>query len=356
MPDDLHELRLRDYRPRSMLRAPSHEVARARFPAVDAHNHLGRWLSEDGGWVVDDVAALLRSLDAPNVAGIVNLDGRWGDELEANLDRYDRAHPGRFATFCHLDWREAATPGWPARLLGWLDQAAATGAKGVKVWKDLGLHVRDERGRLLFPDDPRLSDVWEAAGELGLPIWIHTADPIAFFEPLDATNERVEELLVNPDWSFADRDRFPTFDRLLDALEAVVGSHPRTTFVGVHAGNAAEDLARVERMLAGNANYHVDIAARIAELGRQPRATKRLIERFPDRVLFGTDAFPPDPEVYAISFRFLETEDEAFAYDPGDPPSQGRWTISGLGLPDDVLEAVYAGNARRLLPSLASSA
>jgi predicted TIM-barrel fold metal-dependent hydrolase len=225
----------------------------------------------------------------------------------------------------------------------------------VKVWKDLGLHVRDERGRLLLPDDPRLSDVWDAAGELDLPIWIHTADPIAFFEPLDAANERLEELLVNPDWSFADRERFPTFDRLLDALEAVVGSHPGTTFVGVHFGNAAEDLGRVERMLESNANYHVDIAARIAELGRQPRATKRLIERFPDRVLFGTDAFPPDPEVYAISFRFLETEDEAFPYAPEEIPPQGRWAISGLGLSDDVLRAVYAGTARRLLPSLATS-
>jgi predicted TIM-barrel fold metal-dependent hydrolase len=353
MPEGLGDIRLRDYRPRSMLRAPVHEVPRARFPAVDAHNHLGRWLSEDGAWVVEDVRALVASLGESNVAAIVNLDGRWDDDLERNLDRYDRSHPGRFATFCHLDWREASSPGWPARLVASLDRSAAAGAKGLKVWKDLGLHVRDERERLLLPDDPRLSEVWDAAGELGLPIWIHTADPIAFFEPLDATNERLEELFVNPDWSFADRDRFPTFDRLLDALEAVVGSHPRTTFVGVHVGNAAEDLARVERMLTNNPNYHVDIAARIAELGRQPRATRRLIESYPDRVLFGTDAFPPDAEVYAISFRFLETEDEAFDYEPGEIPPQGRWTISGLGLPDQVLAQVYATNARRLIPSIA---
>jgi predicted TIM-barrel fold metal-dependent hydrolase len=353
MPEDPREIRLREYRPRSMARLPVHEVPRARLPVVDAHNHLGRWLSEDGGWVVDDVDPLLRSLDACNVAAIVNLDGRWGDDLEANLDRYDRSHPGRFATFCHLDWRETSSVGWPARLVASMGRAAAAGAKGLKVWKDLGLHVRDERGQLILPDDPRLSDVWDAAGELGLPIAIHTADPIAFFEPVDATNERVEELVEHPDWSFADRDRFPTFDRLLDGLEAVVGSHPRTTFIGVHFGNAAEELARVERMLADNANYHVDVAARIAELGRQPRATRRLIERYPDRVLFGTDAFPPDADVYAISFRFLETLDEAFDYAPDETPPQGRWTISGLGLPEGVLQRVYAGNARRLIPSLA---
>jgi hypothetical protein len=348
----LRDLPLRAYRPRSMLRSETHPVPRARVPAVDAHNHLGRWLGEDGAWVVEDPDALLGVLDGCNVAAVVNLDGRWGDDLETNLDRYDRAHAGRFATFCHLDWNELTQPGWPHRLVASLERSSGAGAKGLKVWKDLGLRVRDERGDLVLPDDPRFTEAWDAAGELGLPVWIHTADPIAFFEPLDATNERLEELLENPDWWFGDHERFPPFDRLLDALEAVVSSHPKTTFVGVHFGNAAEDLARVERMLAANGNYHVDIAARIAELGRQPRATKRLIERFPDRVLFGTDAFPPDRDVYAISFGFLETEDEAFAYDPGDIPSQGRWTISGLGLGDDVLEQVYAGNARRLLPSL----
>jgi predicted TIM-barrel fold metal-dependent hydrolase len=330
-------------------------VRRARFPAIDAHNHLGRWLAEDGGWVIEDVEALIRTLDGANVVGIVNLDGRWGDDLECNLDRYDRAHRGRFATFCHLDWRELESKGSTELLVASLEASAAAGAKGVKVWKDLGLHVRDAQGELVLPDDERLADVWEAAGELGLPIWIHTADPIAFFEPIDATNERLEELLAYPDWSFADRDRFPAFDRLLDALEAIVASHPGTTFVGVHVGNAAEDLGRVERMLASYANYHVDIAARISELGRQPRGSRGLIESFPDRVLFGTDAFPPDPEAYAISFRFLETEDEAFPYAPDEIPPQGRWTISGLGLADDVLERVYAGNARRLLPSLADA-
>jgi predicted TIM-barrel fold metal-dependent hydrolase len=358
MPDDpgaLRDLRLREYRPRSMLRTERHDVPRPRFPAIDAHNHLGRWLGSDGGWVVDDVDALLETLAGSGVEAIVNLDGRWGDELEENLDRYDRAHPGRFATFCHVDWGAFMDADVTARLIASLERSAAAGAKGLKVWKDLGLHVRDGDGTLVLPDDPRLSDVWDAAGELGLPIWIHTADPIAFFEPLDERNERLEELLVNPNWSFADAERFPRFDRLLDALEAIVAVHHGTTFVGVHAGNAGEDLERVSRMLDAYPNYRIDVAARIAELGRQPRATRRLFDRHPDRILFGTDAFPPDPGAYAVSFRFLETEDEHFPYDPDEdePPSQGRWAISGLGLPDATLERVYAANARALIPSLA---
>jgi len=346
----LRDLPLREYRPRSRLRLPEHRVPRARFPAVDAHNHLGRWLTS--GWAAPDVGALLSVMDACNVEAVVNLDGRGGDELEANLDRYDRAHPGRFATLCHLDWGEAASPGFGERLVGSLERSAAAGAKGLKVWKDLGLHVRDDRGERLLPDDEGLSDVWDAAGELGLPVLIHTADPVAFFDPVDRFNERLEELLAHPDWSFADPG-FPRFERLIDSLEAVVASHPRTAFVGAHVGCYAEDLAWVGRMLHAYPNFHVDIAARVAELGRQPRAARELMLANPDRILFGIDDFPPSAEAYAIHFRFLETADEHFPYSPGEVPPQGRWAVSGLDLPEDVLRKVYAENARRLFPGFA---
>jgi predicted TIM-barrel fold metal-dependent hydrolase len=347
----LHDLPLRAYRPRVSARLPRHDVPRARFPAVDAHNHLGRWLTPDGGWAAGDVGALLADMDSANVDAIVNLDGRWGDELQANLDRFDHVHPGRFATFCHVDFGACSEPGWPGRLVDELHASADAGACGVKVWKDLGLAIRDEQGERLLPDDERLTDVWDAAGGLGLPIVIHIADPVAFFEPVDARNERLEELLAHPEWSFAD-PRFPRFERLIDALEAVVAAHPATTFIGAHVGCFAEDLGWVGRMLTTYPNFHVDIAARIAELGRQPRAARRLILEHPDRVLFGIDLFPPDPVDYAIHFRFLETDDECFDYAKDDVPPEGRWTISGLDLPDDVLRKVYGENARRLIPRL----
>ena len=346
----LRHVPLGAYRPRSMLRLPEHRVDRARFPAVDAHNHLGRWLTE--GWAVRDVPELLDLMDASNVAAIVNLDGLFLEALERNLDRYDRAHPGRFATFCGLDWHETVEPGFGERLARYVIGSAAAGAKGLKVWKELGLHVSDDEMRPLMPGDPRLAPVWAACAEARIPVLIHTADPMAFFEPLDETNERLEELLERPDWWFGDRERFPPFERLIDALEGLVAANPRTVFIGAHVGGAAEDLARVARMLDTYPNFHIDIAARIAELGRQPQAAKALIERHPDRVLFGTDWFPPDPEVYAIHFRFLETEDESFLYSPDDVPAQGRWAICGLGLSEDVLRAVYEDNARRLIPGL----
>jgi predicted TIM-barrel fold metal-dependent hydrolase len=349
----LSELPLAGYRPYSRLRLPQTTVKQASAPAVDAHAHLGRWLTGER-WAVPDVAAFLELMDSCNVTAVVNLDGRWGGELEDNLDRYDRSHPGRFATFCHVDWDLLRGPDAEMKLANSLERSVSAGARGLKVWKDLGLGVRDARDRLVLPDDPRLAALWDAAGRLGVPVAIHTADPVAFFDPVDQRNERLEELLARPDWSFSD-PRYPRFDRLIAALETIVAAHPATTFIGVHAGCYAEDLGWVSRMLESHGNFYVDIAARIAELGRQPRTTRSLMLSHPGRVLFGTDEIPPNRSTYQAYFRFMETPDECFPYSPDDPPTSGRWQISALDLPGDVLRRAYGDNAKRLIPSLAAT-
>jgi predicted TIM-barrel fold metal-dependent hydrolase len=350
---DLENLLLRNYRPYSRLRTANRCVPSAATAAIDAHTHIGRWLT-GGRWAAPDVAALIDLMDACNVAAMVNLDGRWGDELEANLDRYDRAYPGRFATFCHVDWAVLEQPRPAERLAAGLTRSVTAGARGLKVWKDLGLHIRDGDGELVLPDDRRLGALWETAAELDIPVAIHTADPVAFFDPLDRHNERLEELLAHPDWSVA-HPAFPRFERLIESLEALVAAHPRTIFIGVHAGCYAEDLAWVARMLESYPNFHIDIGARIAELGRQPRATRALVLRHPDRVLFGTDEIPPNQATYEIYFRFLETADECFPYSPHNPPPWGRWQVSAIDLPADALRQVYAENCARLVPALTAT-
>jgi Amidohydrolase len=344
------ELPVRHWQPRPMLSVPATTVTAPVSAVIDAHNHLGRWLSA-GRWMVPDVDGLLTVMRAHGVVHVVNLDGRWGRELEANLDRYDRAHPELFSTFCHLDWSLLAEPRPTARLVASLEQSRAAGAKGLKVWKDLGLHVRDASGDLVLPDDHRLLPVWEAAGELGLPLCIHVADPVAFFEPLDERNERLDELAAVPEWWFGDRNRFPPFSRLIDSLEHLVAATPGTRFMGAHVGCYAENLGWVDRMLSTYPNFAVDIAGRLGEIGRQPRAFHRLVTAHPDRVVFGTDCFPPAADAYALHYRFLETDDEHFAYWTGDRTvgPQGRWHISGAHLSKDVLTGVYTGNARRFL-------
>ncbi|MFI9489605.1 amidohydrolase family protein [Promicromonospora sp. NPDC052451] len=342
------DLRLVDWAPRPQVSVPVTRVRRAAVGAVDVHNHLGRWLTED--WCAPDVAALLRMMDDAGIETVVNLDGLWGEELDANLDRYDRAHPGRFVTFCQIDWTLLARPDGEREIHEQLRDSAARGARGVKVWKNVGLTVRGPDGELVRPDDPRVAGVLALAGELGLPALVHVADPKAFFEPLDEHNERFDELAGQPDWSFADRERYPSFDQLLDAFERLLVATPGTRYIGAHVGCVAEDLDRVERLLRAAPNLVVDIAGRLGELGRQPRRFRRLVESFPDRVLFGTDAFPLSPADLEVHFRFLETDDEAFDYAPGvEVPPQGRWQISGAALPAHLLPALYADNARRVL-------
>jgi predicted TIM-barrel fold metal-dependent hydrolase/uncharacterized protein (DUF952 family) len=358
------DLRLVDFRPRQRLRAARSALARPSMPAIDAHNHLGP-TPFSGDWATAAAGELAEVLDASAIAAIVDLDGGWGDALDRELARWAPLGD-RVAVFAGLDYAMwAERPDFGDEEARRLRAGVAAGARGLKTWKPLGLTARDRAGRIVAVDDRRLDPLWAAAGELDVPVTIHVADPIAFFDPLDATNERYEELLEHRDWHFwptrppgrPDLPGFPPFDEIIDGLETMVARHPRTTFIGAHVGCVPEDLERVAAMLAAHANWHVDIAARIAELGRQPYSTRDLVLRFPGRVLFGTDA-PPDPAWWAVYARFLETRDESFPYEPPDeedepraepPGSQGRWRIHGLDLPDEVLRLVYAGNARRLV-------
>jgi len=350
------DLLLREYRPRAQHRTPAHQPERPRFAAIDAHNHLGA-TPFAGEWSSRAAGELAGVLDACGISRIVDLDGGRGDSLRRELDRWRGALGDRVAVFAGLDVDSWLTdPAFGEAEARHLGAAVTAGAAGLKVWKTLGLRARDAAGRLIAVEDPRLDPLWATAGELDIPVTIHVADPIAFFEPLDHTNERWEELVANPDWHFwptrprgrPDLDGFPPFDALIDGLEAIVVRHPRTTFIGAHVGCAAEDLGRVSTILERCPNFHVDIAARLAELGGQPYTARAFFLRWADRILFGTDA-APDRAMYLVHARFLETMDESFDYGTDDPPSQGRWQIHGLGLPEEVLRKVYVENAERVI-------
>lgn len=348
-------LRLADFRPRSSLRVPAHEVRRPRFPVIDAHNHLGPVFG--GDWSTRSPDELIATLDEAGIETLVDLDGGQGADLSREIERWQTPHPDRVVVFAGLDYASwSSDPAFGETEARRLRDSFARGARGLKVWKLLGLRARDPRGRLVAVDDVRLDPLWATASELGLPVVIHVADPVAFFEPLDPTNERWEELHGHPDWHFwptrpagePDAPGFPPFDELLEAFGRLVSRHPRTTFVGAHVGCAAEDLGLVGRLLDANPNLNVDIAARLGELGRQPYSTRAFFLRYADRILFGVD-MAADPAIYRIHYRFLETLDESFDYGTEPVPGQGRWQIHGIGLPDDVLRKVYRDNARRIL-------
>lgn len=341
-------MQLRDYKPVPRLVTRPTLVSRPRFPVIDAHNHLGGDFG--GNWDKRPVAQLLDILDEAGVRACVDLDGGWGEDiLERHLDTIKAAAPERFLMFAGVDWSK-----WPEHGSGFgewaaerLRKQASRGAQGLKIWKPLGTKVCDPQGRLAAVDDQRLDPIWQAAAELGLPVLIHVADPVAFFDPVDETNERWEELQGHSDWQFLSPPG-PSFLSIVEGMANVIQRHPQTTFIGAHVGCYAENLAWVGAMLERCPNFYVDISARIAELGRQPYTARKFCLQYADRILFGIDA-GPNLDFYRINYRFLETDNEYFAYGPEDIPGQGRWAIYGLYLPDDVLEKIYYRNALRAL-------
>lgn len=360
------QLPLKDFEPTSMLATSVTKVARARYPAIDFHAHLC-WSakSQNGVGLVPErtylapPAELLAVMERRNIRTLCNLTGGYGAGVRDAISKYDKVQPGRFMTFMEPMWAAIAASDYPKRQADEVVAAAKAGARGLKVLKTLGLYLREDvtAGKLIAVDDRRFDPMWEACAAMQIPVAIHVSDPLAFFTPTDRRNERYEELNNHPDWSFYGPG-FPTNDQLLAARDRVIARHPKTQFVALHAGNFAENLGHVAERLSRYSNLHIDIAARIGELGRQPRASKRFFDKYQDRIVFGTDAVPHGDQfpqqvfgdlLYQIYFRFLETEDEYFDYAPAKVPPQGRWRIYGLGLSDVVLKKVYADNARRLL-------
>jgi len=359
-------LLLKDFQPKSMLHVAETRVPRAKFPVIDFHTHLcwaarqehGVPLSEERTHLAS-TSDLVEVMDRCNIRLMVNVTGGMGSGLRDAVARYDGARPGRFLTFTEPWWPRIAEPGYPQFQADELARAKRDGARGLKLLKTLGLYLRDgvTSGRLIAVDDRRFDPMWEACAALNLPVAIHVSDPEAFYLPIDRFNERYEELQNHPDWSFYGGD-FPSNAELLEARNRVFARHPRTQFVTLHVGNDAENLPYVSECLDKFPNMHVDLAARIGELGRQPRTSRRFFDRYQGRILFGTDATPRGAEfpqqffgsaLYEIYYRFLETEDEYFDYAPAAVPPQGRWRIYGLGLPEGILRKVYHDNAARML-------
>ncbi len=341
--DDIRELKLRDWEPRSMMVTKVTQVPKPAFPVIDVHNHLG------GGaefLTAERVSSYLAEMDAAGVRCVVNLDGGWGQQLAETVKLLDDAHPGRFLTYALVDFEGIDDPEWSRRETVRLEESFRAGAKGLKFHKSLGLSVRYRDGRLMQIDDPQLDPIWELCGRYERPVEIHSSDPAAFFTPLDRFSERWHELNAHPNWLFHGKD-FPSKADLLAQRNRVIARHPTTTFICAHFANNPENVEEVGQWLDTWPNMYLDIDARISELGRQPYSARRFFLKYQDRILFGTDT-RPEYSAYQIYYRFLETDDEYF--DPaGGHHRQGFWMIYGIFLPPEVLEKVYYKNAERLL-------
>ena len=354
---DGRQLLLENFRPRPLLKVEEHSLARAKFPVVDVHTHF----HEKFHGSAEQLDEWVKLMDRNHVAVCVSLDGRWGDLFDEHTKLLWTKYKDRFAIFANINWQgdgkaddpaswDCQRPDFARRVARELAREKSLGACGLKIFKGFGLTYKNGDGSLLKIDDPRWDGIWQACGELGLPVLIHIADPAAFFLPIDETNERWEELHRHPEWSFYG-PQFPKREELLAAFRRVLARYPKTTFIGAHVASNVEDLAAVGQWLDEYPNLHVDLASRIAELGRQPITARRFFVKYQDRTLFGTDGPWPE-ERLRLYWRFLETDDEYFRYSEKDFPPQGLWNIYGIHLPDDILRKVFHENAARIIPGV----
>ena len=331
-----------EYQPRSTLVVPVHMVPRAKFPVVDIHGHPPALLSEDA---INRVGAAMDSL---NLQVMVNASGSSGERLAGQIAAVQASrYKNRFVMFTTLNLRDVG-PGSGARIAAQLEADVKAGAVGVgEIGKGFGLTARKADGSRLKLDDPELDAVWEAAARLKIPVFIHTADPAEFFEPIDYQNERWLELALFSGRRYNDRSRYPAFEELMAERDRMLARHPNTIWVLAHLGWHAQDLARLGRMFDAMPNLHAEVGAILYDLGRQPRFAREFFIKYQDRLLFGKDSFQPDE--YPYYWRVFETSDEYFDY---YRDYHAFWKLYGMGLPDDVLKKVYYQNALRIIPGI----
>ncbi len=330
-----------DYEPRSTLVVPENPIARARFPFVDVHGH-----QRAHALAGEDVDRLVREMDELNMAVMVNLSGGSGEGLATGLRNMAGRHPGRFVFFANADFFGVGEGGWGRRAAAQLEEDVRAGAAGLKIFKGLGMAHRDVDGERIPVDDPRLAPLWDKAGELGIPVLIHSADPAEFWQPHDRFNERWLELRLRPR-RIRPPDRFPPFERIVAEQHSLFRRHPNTDFIAAHLGWLGHDLARLGRVLDEIPNMYVGLGAVLYELGRQPRFAREWLIEHQDRVLMGKDSY--DKEEFHTYFRVFETRDEYFEY---YRRYHAFWRMYGLDLPDDVLRKIYYRNALRIVPAI----
>ncbi len=337
---DVEDLSFQDYNPRTTLVVPGEEITSAKYPFIDIHSHLWRMATMD-------LEQTVREMDSLNLKVLVNLSGRSGEQLLAMKEAARKTAPDRFIIFANVDFSGMDDPNWTENAVAQLRQDYENGARGLKIFKNLGLTTSDNNGERIRTDDPRIGPVWDLCGELGIPVLIHTGEPAEFWAPIDEKNERLLEMIQFPSRHRGDSTRYPDWETVMQEQWNVFENHPNTTFINAHLGWMGNDLERLGKHLDKYPNVYTEIAAVIAELGRQPRFAREFFIKYQDRILFGKDTYRP--KEYHTYFRVLESDDEYFDY---FRKRHAFWKMYGLNLPDEVLKKVYYKNALKILPDI----
>jgi uncharacterized protein len=336
-------LSFEEYNPKSSLVVPEHQVKRAKYPFVDIHSHQSLNKSKA------EMDKLVREMDELNMRTMVNLSGSSGEALKRGVANMKGPYPSRFILFANVDFSKVDEPDFGRKAAAQLEQDVKNGAQGLKIFKNLGLTTKDSKGQRVATDDPRLDPIWAKAGELKIPVLIHTGEPRQFFDPIDKHNERWLELNQFPNRA-RPAGEYPSFEQVMAEQHRMFARHPKTIFINAHLGWLGGDLAALGKLLDRLPNVYTEIGAVLAEIGRQPRFAREWFVKYQDRVLFGKDIYAP--EEYHVYFRVLETADEYFDY---YRKRHAFWKMYGLDLPDEVLKKLYYKNALKIIPGIDKS-
>ena len=336
------ELSFEEYNPESTLVVPGEPVLRARYPFIDIHGHQRNMPDQD-------LSPVVAAMDTLNLAIMINLSGRSGEQLKKSVRNVAEHFPNRFVVFANVDFEGVGSPNWTENAVAQLEQDIENGARGLKIYKSLGMRYKDVNGNRVAINDPRLDPIWAKCGEMGVPVLIHAADPKSFWDPFDGDNERWLELKTHPRRKRGDDNPAP-WETIIGEQHDMFRKHPNTTFINAHFGWYANNLGALSDLMDEIPNMYVEIAAIIAELGRQPRNARAFFEKYQDRILFGKDSWKP--EEFPTYFRVLESGDEYFPY---HKKYHAFWAMYGMNLPDEILKKVYYKNALKIVPGLDKS-
>jgi uncharacterized protein len=343
--EKLDSLLYEEYEPVSTLVVEQHPIQKAKYPFIDVHAHHFRGDEYDDARIAEVVA----DMDGLNMGVAVNLSGGWGEKLVNMIKSMKGRYPDRFVVFTNINFEDMGQPGWTEREVARLEEGVRNGAQGLKIYKSLGLSIVDETGARLSTNDPRLDPIWDKAGELGVPVLIHTGEPSPFWSDRDKYNERWLELKQYPN-RYRDPDVFPPWEEIMAEQHDIFRKHPGTTFINAHLGWYGNNLAGMGELMDRYPNMYTELGAVLAELGRQPRTARAFLIKYKDRVMFGKDSWAPDE--YRVYFRTFETADEFFDY---YRKRHAHWKLYGLDLPDDVIRDLYYRNAIRVIPGIDAS-
>ena len=341
---------------------------------IDTHTHV----------IPKYVDLAVQAMDRAGIARSVTLEWHdgFGDTLKRHLEIFN-AYGDRFIVFGNVDWRRINEKGFADAAARQMAEDVAAGMRGLKIYKALGLDYRHENGEFWRIDDPALDAIWAQAGELGIPVLIHTADPKSFWQPVNSRNFWNGVLYGEYAWWSYYRKGFPSPEELLSERNEVIARHPNTKFICPHMGSKDECLDSAAEDLDAFPNLYYDISARIPELGFSQQRTahsREFILTYQDRLLFGTDCIYDDTNVptglqaqclyqpgeiplagadalvryveTTVNFvhshiEFLTTEN--MQENPPFKRSRAAYSIYGLNLPLTVCEKILGTNATRFL-------